>query len=62
MNVHTFGRVTGVIFLLVGLLHILRALQGWILTIGDFTVPSWFSVVVGIVLLYLSLQGFQLKK
>lgn len=43
MNARPYLLVSGVVFLLVALLHLLRALNGWELQYGPWTVPMWVS-------------------
>ncbi|HOW34981.1 MAG TPA: hypothetical protein PL155_01010 [Candidatus Omnitrophota bacterium] len=35
--------VSGIVFLLIALVHLLRMLSRVEITIGNFTVPQWFS-------------------
>ena len=46
-------------FLLAGLLHLLRWITGTVITIGTFTVPLYWSVVVGIAALALAVWIFR---
>ncbi len=62
MRVQTFHRIVGIIFLIVALVHLLRVLQGWVLVIGELTIPDWMSLVAVIVLGYLSFQAFRIGK
>jgi hypothetical protein len=43
MDQKTFVLLTGVIFALVALLHLLRIYMGWPAVIGGWTVPMWLS-------------------
>src|SRR5262249_47692669 len=38
-------RVTGVIFAVVALAHLLRIVMGWPVVVGDWAVPMWVSWV-----------------
>lgn len=49
-----FQTIAGIIFLVVGLCHGLRAVLGWPLLVGILEIPVWFSAVVAIILLYLA--------
>lgn len=62
MKQHTFNKTAGIIFLIIGLLHLARAIYGWDAVIGGFRVPLGFSWVVVLVAGYLALQGLQLAK
>ena len=41
--------VSGIIFLVAGLLHLLRVLMNWTLTIENQVVPLWMSAVAVVV-------------
>jgi len=43
MTQRTFSLITAILFLLIALLHALRLLRGWQVTIGDIVVPLWVS-------------------
>lgn len=60
MTTKNYFQVTGTIFAVIGLLHVLRLLLGWEAQIGDFAVPFWLSVVAVIVAAYLAWNAFQL--
>jgi hypothetical protein len=59
MNQSTFLKTSGIIFLVVALVHLWRAIAGIDLTIGSTMVPMWLSWVVVLVLGYLSYQGLR---
>ncbi len=56
-----FVLVTSSIFALIALLHALRLIYGWNVTIGEWTVPVWVSAAGFLIAGYLALQGFLLK-
>jgi len=58
----TFLLVTSSIFALIALLHALRLIYGWSVTIGEWTVPAWVSTVGFLIAGYLAFQGFLLKR
>jgi hypothetical protein len=58
----TFLLVTSAIFALIALLHALRLIYGWSVTIGEWTVPVWVSTVGFLIAGYLAFQGFLLKR
>lgn len=62
MNKETFSTVTGVIFTVVAVLHLLRAVMGWQAAIGGFAVPLWLSWVAVVVAAYLAHSAFSLAK
>lgn len=62
MKQQAFARTAGVIFLVIALLHLTRAMYGWEAAINGWSVPLWFSWVVVLVAGYFALQGMQLAK
>jgi hypothetical protein len=61
MDQRTYVRLTGVIFLLIAVLHLLRILYGWSAVIGGWVVPGWFSWVALIIAAYLAWWGLSRK-
>lgn len=59
MNQSTFLKTAGIIFLVVTLVHLWRALSGMDLILGATVIPMWLSWVVVLVLGYLSYQGLR---
>lgn len=62
MKPQAFARAAGIIFLVIGLLHLTRAVYGWEAVINGWSVPIWLSFVIVLVAGYLALQGLQLAK
>ena len=62
MRQHTFNQTAGVIFLVLGLLHLFRIFQGWKAVINGWTVPMGFSWAVVFVAWYLGLNAAILAK
>jgi len=62
MKQAAFVLVTSSIFALIALLHALRLIYGWNVTIGEWTVPVWVSAVGFLIAAYLAVQGFLLKR
>ena len=58
----TYFRVSATIFLVVAVLHLLRVVKGWSLEIGGAPIAPWFSVVLGLLLLFLSWNGYRYAK
>ncbi|MBI4358805.1 MAG: hypothetical protein HY584_05850 [Candidatus Omnitrophica bacterium] len=54
--------VAGVIFLLVAILHLVRSIFRVSVVIGDFSVPSSYSIVAAVVAFLLSLWMFRSLK
>jgi hypothetical protein len=62
MKQRAFVLVTSLIFALIALLHALRLIYGWNVTIGDWTVPVWVSAVGFLIAGYLAFEGFFLNR
>jgi uncharacterized membrane protein len=60
MTQRTFSLVTAVLFFLIGLLHAVRLLRGWQVTIEGAVVPIWISWIGLAIAVYLASQGFRL--
>jgi len=59
MGQRTFNLVTGIIFAIIVVVHILRLYMGWPAVIGTWAVPTWLSwvgCVVGGALSYSALR------
>lgn len=44
MNPRLYFVVTGLIFLVVAVLHLTRIVAGWPVVLGSWTVPQWISI------------------
>jgi hypothetical protein len=62
MTTRLFSLITATLFSLIALLHVLRLLRGWQVTIGDVVVPLWISWIGLAVATYLAYQGFKLSR
>jgi uncharacterized membrane protein len=62
MTHRTFSQVTAVLFFLVALLHAVRLLRGWQVTIDGAVMPIWISWIGLAIAAYLAYQGFLLSK
>ena len=62
MTQRVFSLITATLFSLIALLHTLRLLRGWHVTIGDIGVPVWFSWIGLVIAAYLAYQGFRLSR
>ena len=54
MKKETYLKATGIIFLVVALLHLARLVKGWDMVFGGWMAPTWLSVVAILVSGYLS--------
>ena len=61
MKQAAFVLVTSSIFALIALLHALRLIYGWNVTIGEWAVPVWVSALGFLIAGYLAYQGFRLR-
>lgn len=57
MNEQTFLRMTGVIFGVVALFHLVRVFLGWSVNIGPYNIPMWVSFIGLVVAGFLSYTG-----
>ena len=57
-----FVLVTSFLFALIALLHALRLIYGWNVTIEEWAVPVWVSAAGFLIAGYLAVQGFLLKR
>jgi hypothetical protein len=58
MNATNYSRLAAVVFAIVALLQLVRALAGWPIAIGDANVPVWASAVACVVAGALAWLGF----
>jgi hypothetical protein len=57
MTADNFSRLAAVIFAVVALAHLVRAVSGWPITLGDISLPVWASWVAFIVAAMLAWLG-----
>lgn len=62
LSAKTYFQITGLIFAIVGLAHLLRVLSGWTVVVGGLNVPMWISYVGIVGLWYLSYNAFKHSK
>ena len=62
MNHKTYFKVTSLIFLIIAVLHLLRAVYGWEAVINGYTIPVWASWVAVLVAGFLAFRGYQISK
>ena len=60
MTKNNYIRITRVVFAAIALMHLLRLLYGWHVTIGAVAIPSWGSVVLVFFAGILALHGFNI--
>jgi hypothetical protein len=62
MTPRIFFLIAAAVFLLIALLHAVRLLQGWQVTIGGAVVPIWVSWIGLAIAAFLAYEGFRLSK
>lgn len=62
MTQRTFSLITATLFSVIALLHAVRILHGWQVTIGGGVVPIWVSWIGLVIAAYLAYQGFRLAR
>ncbi len=60
MTAKGYATITGIIFLLVALAHLLRVIVPWEFRVGIWDVPSWVSLIAVALAGYLSYTGFRI--
>ena len=58
----TYVTISGCVFALVALAHLLRLIYGWAAQVGSFPVPPWMSVVALLVAGALCIWAFALAR
>lgn len=62
MNHHSYMIVSSTVFLLVALMHLVRIVSGWDVTIGGQSIPLVASWIAAAVAAFLSYTGFRFAK
>ena len=62
MSQKAFLTTAGIIFSVIGILHLLRAILGWDAIIGSFSIPAWFSWLGIVVAAFLAYNAFSLSR
>ena len=62
LSAKTYYQVSGVIFFVVGLLHLLRFFTGLSVSFGMWQVPMWVSPIGFVVAWYLGYSAFRLSQ
>jgi len=62
MTPRVFSLITATLFSLIALLHVLRLLRGWQVTIGDVVVPVWVGWIGLAIAGYLAYQGLKVRR
>jgi len=62
MKKTTFYKVSGYLFLIVGLLHFIRAINGWEMAIDQYVIPVWMSWIAVILVWYLGIRALDFAR
>lgn len=62
MTARSFSILAAVIFMIIALLQLTRALAGWEITVGTTAVPLWPSWLAGLVAVTLAWLGFTARE
>ena len=62
MNQKNFFITAATIFLIVAILHLLRAINGWPLVIGSWNAPMLLSWIAFVIAGFMSYWGFKLAR
>lgn len=62
MKQKTYSILTGVIFLVIAVLHFCRIVNRWDAMIGNLFVPMWASWIALLLAAFLAFQGLRAKK
>lgn len=62
MDQKTFFQVTGIIFTVIAVLHLLRLVLGWEVLLGGLVVPVWVSFVGVAIAAYLAYSAYKFIK
>ena len=62
MNRRSYCVITGIIFVAIALVHLLRIFYGWRVVVGASTIPDWISWIALVVAGYLGYEGLKLGR
>jgi hypothetical protein len=62
MKQKTYTMITALVFLVVGVVHLLRVLSGWEVTFNGSVIPLWISWMGVVLAGMLSYTAFRLSK
>jgi hypothetical protein len=57
-----YNVISGVVFLAIAILHLLRLIFGWEATVAGRPAPAWLSVVAVVISGYLGHEGLRMLK
>ena len=62
LNQRTYLQITGLLFAVGAVVHLLRLLMGWSASIAGWDVPGWLSIVAVVLAGYLAYSAYNLMK
>ena len=62
MKQKTFNLVTGIIFAIIAVLHLIRSILGWSANIGGVEISTGVSVIAFLVATFVAYSAFNLNK
>ena len=62
MNQKTFSLVSGLIFLLIAVIHVLRLAFKWEVILNGWAVPMWVSAIAIVTTAYLAFESLKLSR
>lgn len=62
MRLRTYYTTAAVIFTIVAIAHLLRAIYGWEAIVAGTVIPVWVSWVAAVIAGYLAVRGFQFRR
>lgn len=62
LSAKQYIQITGLIVFIVGLVHLIRLLGGWVVVINGWVVPMWISILGVFAAWYLAYNAFMLVK
>lgn len=60
MTQRTYNQISGILFGLIAVLHLVRLIQGWPAVIGAWTMPLWLSAIAVIIAGFLAWSAWKL--
>jgi hypothetical protein len=62
MRTHSYEVISGVLFLFLGVMQLLRFLFRWDIIAAGYILPLWPSALICLVLVYMGYQGLKLSR
>lgn len=62
MKEYLYYQTVAIVFSVIGIVHLVRALQGWEIEVSGAAIPVWVSWAAFIIAGYLAIRGFQMAQ